>query len=179
MTFNILHYLLASNSRPVTSGDISFATAQVATKKWTITLSLSVWWQYMAFMMSCNLSIFLRAQDKNWPSVAQFGHTGSMDHTHYGGDECTPHGLDYTVFMSTARTSTASQMMFGYEPDLMVALSAGSERQNVIVNKMSCILQGNDHPMTKLLPVIQPSNRSLRLSSPDCFLTWCCTVTDL
>lgn len=146
MAFNASHYLLAGNSRPVTSSDISVAIAQVAMKEWTITLPLSLWRQYMAFMTSCNQSIFFRAQDKNRPSDAQFGHTGSMDRTHYGGDERTPLGLDYTVFMTTARTSAASQMMFGYEPDLMVALSAGSERQNAIVDKMSRILQGSSPP---------------------------------
>ena len=146
MAFNASHYLLAGNDRPVTSSDISLAVARVAMSEWQLTLPLSVWRQYMAFMTSCNQSIFLRAQDKNCPSDAQFGHTRTMDRTHYAGDERTPHGLDYTVFMTTARTSAATQMMFGYEPDLMVALSAGSERQNAIVDKMSRILQGNRPP---------------------------------
>jgi hypothetical protein len=127
MSFNASHFLLAGTNHPVTSADISLLIAVFAKKEWHITLSLSTWCQYMTFMTSCNQSIFLRAQDKNRPSDEQFGHSGLMDRSHYGNDERMAHGLDKTVFMTTASASAASQMMFGYKSDLMKVLAAGSE----------------------------------------------------
>ena len=120
----------------------------------------------MVFMTSCNQSIFLWVQDKNRASDAQFRHTGTMNRTHYAGDECTPHGLDYTVFMTTARTSATSQMMFGYEPELMIALSAGSECQNRIVDKMLHILQGISPPVqttTSGYPMVKSIVKAIKL----------------
>jgi hypothetical protein len=65
MSFNASHFLLAGTNHPVTSADISLLIAAFVKKEWHITLPLSTWRQYMAFMTSCNQSIFLRAQDKN------------------------------------------------------------------------------------------------------------------
>ena len=151
MSTNACHFLFAGLERPVTSEDLSSALCRFSLDKFNIPLRLSIFRQYMAFITACNASLFSAISSPAGTTSAQeqFGHTGEMDRTHYGGDERIPNGIDRYTFMATASVSGVFHMLFGHEAKVLRILEGG----NHIRAAHSTTIQAIRHPVPAL-PVL-------------------------
>jgi len=146
MYTNSTHYLFAGLYRPVVTADLSLKLSTVFWKEFEVNMSLGRFRQWMAFLFSCNRSIFRAVDSRTTATSDQFGHNEDMDMDHYGADLRFPQGLNRSIYMDTARSSFATQLMFGHPPDLLVALSQGAEWQNGIVSLTTAIMEGKYIP---------------------------------
>jgi hypothetical protein len=142
MHLNARHFLFAGLDRPVSSVDLSKTLSRFTLGAFGFKMSLGQFRQYMSFISSCNKALFESAVVVTASTDDQLGHTGQMDSAHYAGDARLPMGLDNGIFFKTARTSAAIQMLFGHPPDLMIALSAGNENRNRLIDTINSIRQG-------------------------------------
>ena len=144
--FNSTHFLFAGLYRPIVTADLSLKLSSVFWTQFKIRMSLGRYRQWMAFLFSCNRPIFRAVDSGQKATNEQLGHTEDMDLDHYGADLRFPLGLNRSIYMDTARTSAASQLMFGHGPDLLIALSQGSEWQNRLAALSKSIIEGTYHP---------------------------------
>ena len=150
MHANALHFLFAGLDRPVSSEDLSFALRQYSLQRFNIPLRLGLFRQYMAFITACNEPLFAAVNSSKATTSAQeqFGHSGEMDRTHYGGDERIPAGMDRYTFMATASVSGVFHMLFGHEPRVLRMLEMG----NGIRAQHLTTIRGIRNPIADLFP---------------------------
>jgi hypothetical protein len=143
---NSTHFLFSGLYRPLVTADLSVKLSTVFWAEFEIKMSLGRYRQWMAFLFSCNRPIFQAVHSGHTSTSEQLGHSEEMDLDHYGTDLRFPHGLNGSIYMNTARTSAASQLMLGHQPDLLIALSRGSEWHNELVSLSRAIIEGRHVP---------------------------------
>jgi hypothetical protein len=142
MAFNASHFFLTGLNRPLATADISVKLSATFDKAFKIKMSLGRFRQYITFVISCNSKLFPKAMIVTTSTALQFGHGGAIDTERYDADGRLPDSLDRGIYMTTARTSAIFQMLLGHPPDLLLALSAGQNRQNSIINIIDAIQEG-------------------------------------
>ena len=142
MEFNATHFFFAGLNRPMVTSDLSVALSKLFYDNFEIKMSLGIYRQFISFIISCNCHLFERARISTTAMDEQMGHSGEMRSGHYGGDMRFPQNLDRGIYMRTATSSAAYQMLVGHPPDLMIALCAGFERQNTISDTIKAIQEG-------------------------------------
>jgi hypothetical protein len=118
MAFNAEHLLFAGLHSPISSHDISFALAKYTKENLNVRLNLRTYRQYMAFITSCNHSVFARAAESDAGAHDQFGHSAEMNLEHYGHDSRTPNGMNIKSFHANARVSAVFHILCGHQPTL-------------------------------------------------------------
>lgn len=142
MHFNATHFFFAGLYRPMVTSDLSVKVSATFHSRFGVSMSLSRFRQWMAFMISCNRRIFGVLENGTHSADVQIGHSREMAMEEYEGDIRFPQGLDRTIFMETAKTSGLVQQMFGHPPDLMLELCKGNEWQNDVINVNRAITEG-------------------------------------
>lgn len=142
MEFNATHFFLAGLNRPLVTSDLSAALSKLFYDKFEIKMSVGLYRQFISFIISCNSHLFERARISTTAMDEQMGHSGEMRSGHYGGDMRFPQNLDRGIYMRTATSSAAFQMLVGHPPELMIALCAGFGRQNSISDTIKAIQEG-------------------------------------
>jgi hypothetical protein len=102
MASNAKCYPFAGTHRPINAYDISFLLANHTKNELNICLSLHKYQQYMAFMTSCNHTIFVYAAKIDAGVPDQFGHSAEMNVQHYGHDMRIPIGMNMKTFLANA-----------------------------------------------------------------------------
>jgi hypothetical protein len=125
MAFNAKHLLFAGLYSPITSHDISYALAKYTEENLKIRLNLRTYRQYMAYITSCNHSLFSYAAESEGGAHVQFGHSAEMNVEHYGHDSRTPSGMNIKGFHSNARVSAVFHILYGHPPTLFRHLEDG------------------------------------------------------
>ncbi|KAF7771871.1 hypothetical protein Agabi119p4_6182 [Agaricus bisporus var. burnettii] len=139
MAFNASHYLFAGLHSPITSYDISSALANYTEEHLNVRLSLRTFRQYMAFMTSCNHTIFARAAESDAGTHHQFGHSAEMNVQHYGLDSRTPSGMNIKLFFADARVSAVFHLLYGHPPTLLQRLEAGKSQSQMLITTIESI----------------------------------------
>lgn len=141
MEHNAQHFLFAGFSRPVMTRDLSLALSRFFWQRWEIPhMSVGKWRQIMAFFFQRNHVVF--RQEEESMAAAQMGHSQKMHNEHYGGDVGFPDGWNDHVFQSTALVSAKYQLLLGFPPTLLLAITAGRERQMNVLATVRAIMQG-------------------------------------
>jgi hypothetical protein len=146
MHFNATYYFYAGLDRPLTTTDLTDHLASVFNTNFGIQMSIARFRQMMAFLMSCNQRCFPHLPVDTTPVHDQFGHNRNQSVTTYGPDDRFPDGLARDMYWATATTSASLQMVFGFPPDLLIAICAGHQRQNTIIELQRSIIDGKYVP---------------------------------
>jgi hypothetical protein len=132
-------FLFAGLYRPVTARDLTLSLAQYTSSRLNARLTIRMFRQVMAYMMSYFEDVLDFTQNVTTASHQQLGHTGEIDRRHYGGDACLPIGLHRSELMMTARVSAVIHMIFGHPPTLLHMLEKGAEFRARLRDKINSI----------------------------------------
>jgi hypothetical protein len=109
MHLNSTHYLLAGLYHPLSTADLSLKMSTVFEAEFKIRMSLEHFRQWMAFLISCNRTIFEAVASGPTATAVQFGHSEQTDTEHYGADLRYPDGLSLNIYYDIAHASAATQ----------------------------------------------------------------------
>ncbi|KAF7783355.1 hypothetical protein Agabi119p4_2731 [Agaricus bisporus var. burnettii] len=133
MAFNAKHMLFAGLHTPINSHDISSVLAKYTKENLNIRLNLRTYRQYMAFITSCNHSVFAHAAESEAGAHEQFGHSAKMNVEHYGHDSRTPSGMNIKSFNANARVSAVFHVLYGHPPTLFQHLEDGKSHSQHLI----------------------------------------------
>jgi hypothetical protein len=126
MHHNASHFLLAGLHRLLATTDLLLELSKYTFTEFGIKLSLGKYRKFMVFITKCNRDIFNDVQLPTSATQEQIGHTGTIEHNNYNGDERLPDGLDCSTFMRTARVSAVMHILLRHEPTLLALLEVGN-----------------------------------------------------
>ncbi|KAF7768400.1 hypothetical protein Agabi119p4_7643 [Agaricus bisporus var. burnettii] len=133
MASNATYYLFVGLFRPLTSPDISSILAKYTQERLGVRLTLRSHRQYMAFITTCNHSVFAHATESDAETYKQFGHSETMNTQHYGQDSRTPAGMNLKSFFANARVSGVFHLLYGHPPTLLRHLEDGKSHSRRLI----------------------------------------------